>query len=506
MKGQFLLNTIAFSSATLISRILGYLRDATVAYVFGANPLTDAFFVAWRLPNTLRQLIGEGSFNAAFIPIYTEEEKKSPEEARAYASSLFTYYSVILSVITVFVVIFADIFVKILAPGFIEKGNFEETVSLVRTVFLYLILIGWVSFFMALLNTRDRFFIPAVTPALLNISFIFFALFLSQKYGIYALAYGALAGGVLQVLVQIPLLKKEGLFIRPSFRVHEKLKETFKRLLPAFVSFGVSQFAFVIDTVIASFLVGGAISYLYYGNRIFLLPMGLFAIGLGNALLVSLSKHFTEKNFSSFNHDVNMGIKLSLFISIPAMVGMLVLGKEIIDVLLLRGAFTEEDSIYTYYALAGYALGLTGYALTRPFKSAFFATGDTKTPLYSTIFGLIVGIISAIIFGFVFRWGVFGLALASSLGGWANAIYLSIVYPFELNKREIFFSFLKIFTASFLMGAFVIFMKVYIYSEVMLILLGIPAAIVVYFLTSFLLREPSFMFFIYILKKKLKKG
>ncbi len=386
MKGQFLLNTIAFSSATLISRILGYLRDATVAYIFGANPLTDAFFVAWRLPNTLRQLIGEGSFNAAFIPIYTQEEKESGESAKNYASSLFTYYTLVLSVITVFVVLFADIFVKILAPGFIEKGNFQETVNLVKVVFPYLVLVGWVSFFMALLNTKDRFFIPAVTPALLNLSFIFSAFLLSDKFGIYALAYGALAGGILQVLIQFPLLKKENLLLKPSLKPHPKIKETLKRLIPAFASFGVSQFAFVIDTVIASFLVGGAISYLYYGNRIFLLPMGLFAIGLGNALLVSLSKHFSNRNMESFDHDVNMGIKLSFFISIPAVVGMLVLGIEIIDVLLLRGAFTKEDALLTYYALAGYSLGLTGYALTRPFKSAFFAIGDTKTPLYSTIF------------------------------------------------------------------------------------------------------------------------
>ncbi len=503
MKGQFLLNTIAFSSATLISRILGYLRDATVAYVFGANPLTDAFFVAWRLPNTLRQLIGEGSFNAAFIPIYTQEEKKSPESAKEYASSLFTYYTLVLSVVTVFVVLFADIFVKILAPGFIEKGNFEETVNLVKVVFPYLVLVGWVSFFMALLNTKDRFFIPAVTPALLNISFIFFALLLSEKFGIYALAYGALAGGVFQVLVQLPLLKKENLLIKPSFSLHPKIKETLKRLVPAFASFGVSQFAFVIDTVIASFLVGGAISYLYYGNRIFLLPMGLFAIGLGNALLVSLSKHFSEKDIKSFNHDVNMGIKLSFFISIPAMVGMLVLGIEIIDVLLLRGAFTKEDALFTYYALAGYSLGLTGYALTRPFKSAFFATGDTKTPLYSTIFGLIVGIISAIVFGFVLRWGVFGLALASSLGGWANAFYLYAVYPFDIHKKEIFISLLKILTASILMGSFIILMKIYISSEIFIIVFGIPLAIVIYFGVNYVLREPSLMFFINVLKKKL---
>ncbi|RMD46652.1 MAG: murein biosynthesis integral membrane protein MurJ, partial [Aquificota bacterium] len=467
MKGQFLLNTVAFSSATLVSRILGYLRDATVAYVFGANPLTDAFFVAWRLPNTLRQLIGEGSFNAAFIPVYTEEEKNSKESAQKYASSLFTYYTLLLSLLTFFVVIFADIFVKVIAPGFVQKGNFEETVSLVRVVFPYLVLIGWVSFFMALLNTRDRFFIPALTPALLNLSFIIFALLFSSKYGIYALAYGALFGGFLQVIIQLPLLKKENLLLKPSLNIHPQIIKTVKRLLPAFASFGVSQFAFVIDTVIASFLVGGAISYLYYGNRIFLLPMGLFAIGLGNALLVSLSKHFSSKDIQSFNHDVNMGIKLSFFISVPAMVGMLVLGKEIIDVLLLRGAFTEKDAILTYYALAGYSIGLTGYALTRPFKSAFFATGDTKIPLYSTMFGLIIGIIFAIILGFILRWGVFGLALASSIGGWANAFYLYFVYPFDLDKRSILFSFLKVFFSSFVMALFIFVLKISIQSELL---------------------------------------
>ena len=504
-KGQFLLNTVAFSSATLVSRILGYLRDATVAFVFGASPLTDAFFVAWRLPNTLRQLIGEGSFNAAFIPIFTEEEKKSEKSAKEFASSLFTYYTLVLSFITVFVVLFADFFVKVLAPGFIQKGNFDETVKLVKIVFPYLVLIGWVSFFMALLNTRNRFFLPALTPALLNLSFIFSALFLSGYFGIYSLAYGALIGGFLQVFILVPLLKKENLLLKPSLVFHEKIKTTFKRLLPAFASFGVSQFAFVIDTVIASFLIGGAISYLYYGNRIFLLPMGLFAIGLGNALLVSLSKHFSNKDFKSFNHDVNMGIKLSLFISVPATIGMLVLGKDIIDVLLLRGAFTGKDSVFTYYALAGYSLGLTGYALTRPFKSAFFAIGDTKTPLYSTIFGLFIGIISAIVFGFALRWGVFGLSFASSLGGWANALYLYFVYPFEIEKKYIFVSFLKVLFSSVLMGFFVFSLKVFSGSEFFTVVVGIPLAVFVYFLLSYIIKEESFLFFTGILKEKLKK-
>ena len=501
---KFISNTIFFSLATLISRILGYIRDATIAFIFGANVLTDAFFVAWRLPNTLRQLIGEGSFNAAFIPIFTEEEKKSKENALEYASSLFNYYTIVLSVITFFVVIFAPVFVKIIAPGFVAKGNFEDTVNLVRVVFPYLILVGWFSFFMALLNTRNRFFIPAVSPALLNLSFIFFALFLSSYYGIYALAYGALAGGVLQVLLQIPLIIKEGFLIKPTLKVHSAVKETLKRLLPAFASFGVSQFSFIIDTVIASFLIGGAISYLYYGNRIFQLPLGLFAIGLGNALLVSLSKYYAEKDLKNFNKDFNVGVQLALFISIPATVGTIVLGKEIIDILFVRGAFSQEDADITFYALVGYSLGLTGYALTRPFKSSFFAIGDMKTPLNSTVFGIVISITFAILLGFVLQWGIFGLALASSIGGFANAGYLYFKYEFEIQKREILKTFLKVSVSSLVMGLFIYILKIFIHNEYILVFVSIPLAIVLYFGINLILKESVVVIFSKMIKRKFK--
>jgi len=212
-------------------------------------------------------------------------------------------------------------------------------------------------------------------------------------------------------------LIKERISISISFRSLPEIKETFRRLIPAFASFGVSQFAFIVDTVIASFLVGGAISYLYYANRIFQLPIGIFAIGVGNALLVSLSKHMSESNNTAFSNDLNAGLRFAIFVSIPATLGMIVLGKEIITALLERGSFSSYDTDLTYLALIGYSVGLTGYALTRPIKSAFFSVGDTKTPLYSTIFGLLVSIVLALIFGFLFGWGVFGLALASSAGG-----------------------------------------------------------------------------------------
>lgn len=502
---NFIKNTVVFSIATFISRILGYLRDAVVAYYFGSNQLTDAFYVAWRLPNTLRQLVAEGSFNAAFIPIYTQEYQKSPQNAKEYAASLFSYYTIVLSVITVFVVIFAEGFVKIIAPGFSEKGNLKLTAELVRIVFPYLILIGWTSFFMALLNTKDRFFIPGVAPALLNLSFIFSSVFLSSYMGIYALAVGALLGGLLQFLLQMPQTYKEGLLFKPTLKKHPQIKTTLKKIIPAFASFGISQFSFVIDTILASFLYAGAITYLYYGNRIFQLPLGLFIIGLGNALLVSLSKHYAEKNFQAFSKDLTLSFKMSIFVSLPAMAGMIFLGKEIIDVLLVRGAFTANDAVLTYYALVGYALGLLGYAFTRPFKSAFFAMGDTKTPLLSTAVGLLASILMALLFTFVFKWEVFGLALASSFGAYVNSIYLYIKYTYPVDLKSVFISLLKNLFSTTTMVLTIEVLKVFSPNIFLTVFLGILIGALTFITSNLILKEDSTILFFNIIRKKLKR-
>ncbi|WP_457639157.1 murein biosynthesis integral membrane protein MurJ [Persephonella sp.] len=499
---HFLKNTLLFSVATLISRVLGYIRDATVAYFFGANALTDAFFVAWRIPNTLRQLVAEGSFNAAFIPIYTQTLKEDPETARLYSSSLFSFYTLILSFVVVFVVLFSDFFVSVVAPGLSEKGTLDEASKLLKIVFPYVLLVGWVSFFMALLNTKDRFFIPAVSPALLNLSFIMFAFLFAEKFGIYALAYGAVFGGVLQVLLQVPFLVREGLMPSISFKILPQLKETLNRLLPAFASFGVSQFAFIIDTVIASFLLGGAISYLYYANRIFQLPIGLFAVGLGNALLVSLSRHYSDRNADRFNEDFNAGLRFAIFISVPASAGMLVLGKEILSVLLERGEFTHTDTYMTYLALIGYALGLTAYALARPYKSAFFAVGDTKTPLYSTIAGLLAGIVSAVVAGFMLKWGVFGLALASSISGFVSLIHLGVVSDFPVHWDRLGKTLLKTAVSTGVMVLTVVAVKWLSDSLYFVVLAGITFGAVVYFLVSYILKEQSAVFMFDKLRKK----
>ena len=503
-KKSFVSNTLAFSGATLISRVLGYVRDATIAYFFGANPFTDAFFIAWRLPNTFRQLLGEGSFNAAFIPIYTDEELKSKKSARFLVNSLFTYYTLILALLTFLVIVLAPYFVQLLAPGFKGTEAFDKTVELVRIVFPYLILVGWVSFFMALLNTRDKFFLPALTPALLNLSFITFAFLFSKSLGIYALAIGALVGGILQVLVLIPTILKERFFVKPTLKFHPKIKEAIKKMLPAFASFGVSQFSFVIDTIIASFLLGGAISYLYYANRIFQLPMGVFAIGLGNALLVSLSKHYSQKNIKAFKKDLNNGLILSIFISLPAAAGMIVIGLEIIDLLLVRGAFSTKDAIMTNKALIGYAIGLVGYAASRPLKSAFFAKGDTLTPLYATIFGLVVGIISAVVLGFLLKLGVFGLALASSLIGFSTTMFLYIKSDFEIDMKLIYKSFFKVLISVIIMSIGIYIFKNLVPFLVIKVFGSIILGIFIYLTVSYLLKEESLNIFLSLFLRKLK--
>ncbi len=502
---KFISNTFFHALATLISRILGYIRDAVIASIFGANQLTDAFFVAWKLPNTFRQLLAEGSFSAAFIPTFTDLRKKSEKEALRYASSLFSVYTLVLAILTFVVIMFAPYIVTVLAPGFVNKGNFEKTVELIRIVFPYLILIGWVSFFTGMLNTKNRFFIPAVSPALLNLSFIFFALFLSNYYGIYALAYGALVGGVLQVLLQIPLLIKEKLIIKPSFSTHPELKKTFKKMLPAFASFGVNQFSFFIDTIIASLLLSGAISYLYYGNRIFQLPIGLFAVGIGNALLVSLSAYSAKKQFDKFDEDFNTGLKLALFISVPATFGILVLGIEMIDLLFAHGSFGKTETYYTFQALAGYGVGLPFIALSRPFKSAFFAVEDMKTPLYATIAGVVVSIGSAILFGFVFGLGVLGLSLATSIGALVTLVYLYFYYDFTVRFKEVSITGIKVVIASILMFLYILGLKLFIYSSFLLVLIGISGGIVVYVISLYILKEDMLILFLSVLKRKFKR-
>ena len=486
---KFIRYTLSFSFATLISRILGYIRDLVIAAFFGANILTDAFFIAWRLPNTFRQVLGEGSFNAVFIPIFRSLEKNK-QDTEKFINTVFTYLNIILFLLTVFVLIFAQYVAAILAPGFVGKEFFDEVVRLIQFVFPYIIFAGWVAFFMALLNLKGIFFLPAFTPALLNISFIVSAVFLSDFLGIYSLAVGAIFGGILQVLLLLkPAL--EHFKLRFYFSLSDEIKLLLKRLVPTITSFGITQVGFIIDTVIASLVMPGAISYLYYANRLLQLPLGVFGIGLGNAVLVALSEYSKGIEDEKIKIEFTLALRLAVVVSVPATLGLITLSEPIIDVLFHRGNFNGEDLKYTSYALIGLAMGLVPIIVQKPVKSVFFSLEDVKTPLYATLVGVLSGVIAALFFVFVFHMGVFGLAVATSLNYFITLLYLFLFLPIGFYKSELFKTALKSGFATCIMVAFIITVKRFFESSLVIILIAIPFGAVVYFLVLFLLRESS---------------
>ncbi len=497
---KFIKHTLLFSFATLISRILGYIRDLTVAYIFGANIYTDAFFIAWRLPNTFRQVLGEGSLNAVFIPIYRELEKNGKDTYR-FANTIFTELSLLLFLLTFLFIFLAPYITAILAPGFVGKPVFDIAVELVRFVFPYVVFAGWVAFFMALLNIRGIFFLPAFTPAILNLSFVFSALLLSDKLGIYALAVGAIVGGFLQVLVLIkPFFKRFKL--KPALALDENVKKFFKRLFPTVASFGVTQVGFVIDTVIASLVMPGAISYLYYANRLLQLPLGIFGIGLGNAVLVSLSKYNLKEDEDKIKSELTVSVKLAIVVSLAASTGLIVLAEDIVKVLFFRGEFNLEDLKYTSISLIGLSVGLVAVIVQKPIKSVYFALHDVKTPLIATLTGVISGIISALIFVFAFNFSVFGLALATSVNYYATLFYLLAFLPVGFYIPDIFKTFLKSIFAVIFMSGFILTVKFLFKNSLLVIFASVLAGAVIYIIFLLLLKEDSLRLLLKNIRKK----
>ncbi|MFN3264024.1 MAG: murein biosynthesis integral membrane protein MurJ, partial [Aquificaceae bacterium] len=290
-------HSVSFSTATLLSRILGYVRDAMIAYYFGVSQITDAFFVAFRLPNTFRRLFGEGGFNAAFVPIFAQRLKEGTE--RPLLNSVFTYYTLFNLLVTLTGIIFAEWVIRLIAPGVVEKSYFELAVFMARFLFSYLFFVGLSAFFMAVLNTRGVFFVPAFAQAVFNIVMAVCIALTAHSLGYMALVIGVVVGGFAQLLFHIPSAISQGLIPRLTFQRDADLHLLLKRLLPALMGFGVAQLSFFIDTFLASFLTLGAISYLYFANRIFQLPLGALSVGMANSLLSILSGgHDPRKNIT----------------------------------------------------------------------------------------------------------------------------------------------------------------------------------------------------------------
>lgn len=422
-------------SATLLSRIFGFIRDMVVAGFFGAGLATDAFFVAFRIPNLLRRLFAEGSLTISFVPVFTEYlKKKSKEDAIGLASAAFTLLSIILVIVSLAGILFSPLIVKIIAPGFSKvPDKYELTVFLTRIMFPYIFFISLVALCMGILNSLRHFAAPALAPVVLNICMIGAAVLLRDLFPepIISLAIGVMIGGVLQLAMQFPFLIKMGAKLKPSFDFkHPGIKRIGILMLPAVFGAAVYQINIFISTLLASLLPDGSISYLYYADRIVQLPLGVFAIAVGTAALPSLSEQATSGDLEEMKKTISFSLRLIMFITIPAMIALIALRVPIISVLFQRGEFDYKSTILTSQALLYYAVGLWAFSAIRVVVSAFYSLQDTKTPVKVAIIALFVNAILSIILMFPLKHG--GLALATSIASAVNIVIL-----FFILKRRI---------------------------------------------------------------------
>lgn len=417
----------AVASATLISRVLGYVRDMIIAHLFGARAAADAFFVAFRIPNLMRRLTAEGAMTAAFIPVFTETlGKKGKKEAFRLGCDILTIGAVALVSLTAAAEIFAPWLVRAIAPGFTDDPRvFELTTLLTRIILPYLALVSIAAVLMAILNSMGRFFIPASAPALLNIAIITSALALHGRLAepTMALAVGVVAGGFLQIAIQLPPLARLGWRYVPSFNMKDPgVRKVGALMAPAALGMAAAEINVLVDTLLASLLPEGSVSYLYYGNRITQFPLGVFGVAVGVAALPSMSGEVAKNGAEKLVELVSHSLRLTLFISIPATVGLIALAGPITNVLFERGEFGAAAREGTAFALIFYSIGLFAFSGVKVVVPAFYSLKDTKTPTRVASWLIALNVALNIILMRYLAHG--GLALATSISSMANLFIL----------------------------------------------------------------------------------
>ena len=416
------------SGMTLLSRILGFVRDFVIARAFGAGLATDAFFVAFKLPNLLRRMFAEGAFSQAFVPILGEyKNKRSTEDTRTLVDHVASLLSMALFAITAIGIAAAPLLVWVSAPGFsADAGKFELTVTLTRITFPYIFFMSLVALAGGLLNSWSRFALPAFTPVLLNISFIAMALFAAPYFDppVLALAWAVFIGGLLQMAIQIPALKKIAMLPRPTLNWRAAWADPGVRRIatlmgPALIGVSVSQVSLLINTIFASFLATGSVSWLYYADRLMEFPSGMLGAALGTILLPSLSRYHASENHVEYSKLLDWGLRLTLLLAAPAAVGLAILAVPLIATLFFHGAFAAEDVFRTREALVAYTVGLTGLILVKVLAPGFYARQNVKTPVRIALISLAATQLMNLAFiGWI---GHAGLALSIGLAACLNA-------------------------------------------------------------------------------------
>ncbi len=412
-------------SATLASRILGFIRDAVIAWFFGAGFSSDAFIAAFRIPNLLRRLFAEGSLSSAFVPVFTEcVLKHGQTEAFNLARAAFRLLGCMLIIVTVCGILLSPWIVRLIAPGF-SADKLSLTIRLTQLMFPYIFFIGLVALSMGILNVLGHFAAPAFAPLLLNLAIIGSVFFISPALNppVFGLAVGVLIGGILQLLLQLPVLIDKGVYFWQTAKImHPELKRVGVLILPVIMGGAVYQINILIGTMLGSLLTQGSVTYLYFADRLVQFPLGVFAIATATAVLPSLSRQATTGDFDSFKDTFTHTLKLVFFITIPAAVGLVLLREPIVALLFERGEFDARATQLTAQALLYYSMGLWAFSAVRVVVSTFFAMQDTKTPLKLAAISILANVVLGIVLMKPFAHG--GLALATSLASMINLVLL----------------------------------------------------------------------------------
>ena len=429
----------AVSSLTMVSRVLGFVRDTLIARIFGAGVASDAFVVAFKLPNLLRRIFAEGAFSQAFVPILAEYKTQQGEEATrtflAYVAGLLT---LVLALVTLLGMLAAPWIVWVSAPGFAdEPERFALTVDLLRVTFPYILLISLSSLLGAVLNTWNRFSVPAFVPTLLNVSMIIFTVWLAPYFDppIMALGWAVLVGGLAQFLWQLPALKQVGMLVLPRLSLRDTgVWRVLRQMGPAIFGVSVGQISLIINTIFASFLVAGSVSWMYYADRLMELPSGVLGVALGTILLPALAKTYASADRADYSKLLDWGLRLCFLLVLPCTLALAIIAEPLIVSLFQYGKFTAHDSAMTQQALVAYSVGLLALILVKILAPGFYAQQDIKTPVRIAIVSLLATQAMNALFIFVIDLRHAGLALSISLAACLNA---GLLY-WQLRRKRIY--------------------------------------------------------------------
>ncbi|MFD3299717.1 murein biosynthesis integral membrane protein MurJ [Aquipseudomonas alcaligenes] len=429
----------AVSSLTMVSRVLGFVRDTLIARIFGAGVASDAFVVAFKLPNLLRRIFAEGAFSQAFVPILAEYKTQQGEEATrtflAYVAGLLT---LVLALVTLLGMLAAPWIVWVSAPGFAdEPERFALTVDLLRVTFPYILLISLSSLLGAVLNTWNRFSVPAFVPTLLNVSMIIFTVWLSPYFDppIMALGWAVLVGGLAQFLWQLPALKQVGMLVLPRLSLRDTgVWRVLRQMGPAVFGVSVGQISLIINTIFASFLVAGSVSWMYYADRLMELPSGVLGVALGTILLPALAKTYASADRADYSKLLDWGLRLCFLLVLPCTLALAIIAEPLIVSLFQYGKFTAHDSAMTQQALVAYSVGLLALILVKILAPGFYAQQNIKTPVRIAIVSLLATQAMNALFIFVIDLRHAGLALSISLAACLNA---GLLY-WQLRRKGIY--------------------------------------------------------------------